>query len=529
MQSSTNPPAATLDALLQRGLRALAAGRLGEAAEACRRVLGQAPRLPQAHFLVGLIALERRDWRTAVHAFGSVTALEPAHAAAWAHLARAWLQMGEFEQAHAALGEAVAHASNDPLVADLVGTVHSLLGDQRAALAAYDRACAARPRHPPFEINRANALVYLGRTQDAEAALERALETDPTSPHAHWLLANARRAVDRRHTDRLETLLAADPPADAVAFLAYAAGKEYEDLEDWPRAFAMFARGAAARRSLVAYDEPAEEALFAALREAFTADWFASRGAGDPDDAPIFIVGQPRSGTTLVERVVTSHSAVHSAGELQQFRLALRRLTRVQAPARLSAEVVRAARDVDVRALGARYLATAQRLRGGRARFVDKMPTNFLLVPLIAAALPNARIVHITRGAADTCFANFKQLFADAYFHSYELCEMGRHFVRYHRLMQAWRERCPGRLIEVRYEDAVANLEPVARRLIAALQLPWEDACLDFHRQRNAVTTASAVQVREPAHTRSVGRWRRYGAALDPLRHVLRDAGIADE
>jgi hypothetical protein len=189
--------------------------------------------------------------------------------------------------------------------------------------------------------------------------------------------------------------------------------------------------------------------------------------------------------------------------------------------------MVRAAATVDPAAFGAAYVRGCAVVRGDRPRFVDKMPMNFLFVPLIAAALPNARIVHVTRDPIDACFASFKQLFADAYPHSYDQAEMARHHVRYQRLMSLWRERLPGRLIEVGYEAAAEDLEATARALINELGLPWEDACLEFHRQEHAVTTASAVQVREPAHTRSIGRWRRYEAELAPMIEVLRQAGLA--
>jgi tetratricopeptide (TPR) repeat protein len=524
------PDADALAALLNRGLAALSSGRIEEAAACCKRALAAAPRAPQAHFLVGLVATERRDWRTAVEAFGSVTRLEPTHAAAWAQLARAWVNAGFLEPAQTAIERALAVGSEDPVVLDLVGVVQSLLGDQVAALTRFDAACRIRPHHPPFELNRANALTFLGRIDEAEAALARVFAVDAEHPQAHWLAASLRRAADRAHVQALEALIErhAQVP-QAIAFYAYAAGKKYEDLGDWTAAFAAYARGAAARRRTIEFDEAAEIALFEALTETFTAAWIAAAAPGDPDPAPIFVVGQPRTGTTLIERVLTSHSQVHAAGELQQFRLAVRRLCGIATKERFSAAMARAAARIEPRRLGSAYLAGCAVVRGERRRFVDKMPTNFLFVPLIAAALPNARIVHVTRHPADSCFASFKQLFADAYPHSYDLLELARHHVRYRRLMDAWRARLPpGRLIEVSYEDAAADLEPTARTLVDALGLPWEDACLEFHRQDRAVTTASAVQVREPAHTRSVGRFRRYEHELAPALAVLRDAGLLD-
>ncbi|WP_276205931.1 sulfotransferase family protein [Halioglobus japonicus] len=155
------------------------------------------------------------------------------------------------------------------------------------------------------------------------------------------------------------------------------------------------------------------------------------------------------------------------------------------------------------------------------------MPQNYLMIPLILKALPNARIVHLVRDPMDACFASFKQLFADAYLHSYEQREMARHHARYRKLMACWRERFPGRFLDISYEDTARDLEPNARALIEFLGLPWEDACLQFHEQTGAVTTASAVQVREPAHTRSIGRWRRYEAQLAPMQDELARANVS--
>jgi len=518
---------------LARGVAALGAGRHDEAIDCARRALAIDARAAQAHFLVGLIAVERRDFRTAASAFGSVTEIDATHAAAWAQLARAWLMQGALGEAQAALSRAAALETNDPGVHDLIGAVHSQLGDQRAALAAFDRAAETLPDHAPFALNRANALIFLGRAREAAAVLGRVLANDPTEPQAHWLLATARSA-DPEHLATLERLLTEPHDDRATAFLAYAAGKLYEDLERWPEAFAAYARGAEAKRRTIDYDDADDAAVFRALDETFTPAWCAAPAAGVDDAAPIFIVGQPRTGTTLIERIVTSHSAVHSAGELAQFRLALRRLARVSSraqpimPGQLSVDVVRAAADVDPVALGTAYLRGCAPVRGRRAHFVDKLPANFLLVPLIARALPRAKIVHVVREPIDSCFACYKQLFADAYPHSYDQVEMARHYARYRQSMSAWRARLPGRIVDVRYEDAVRDLDGTARRLIAALGLPWEDACRDFHLADRPVATASALQVREPAHARSVGRWRRFERELAPTIATLREAKLVD-
>jgi thioredoxin-like negative regulator of GroEL len=529
---AADAPSGWIRAALQQGFADLNAGRPADAAAACQRILAAAPELAEAHFLVGLAARALNDRRTAVSAFGSVTRLRPRHGAAWAQLAHLFMQAGQASRADRALAEAIAHEAGDPLVQDLIGMTQSLLGDQTAARAWYAKAVAGAPDRVGYRVNLANALVFLGETAAAELELERALALAPDNVQAHWLLSGVRKAVDRSHVEML-VRLAARPgqPPRALAFIFYALGKELEDLEEWDRAFAAFVRGAAYRRRTVEFDERAEQATYQTLERLFTAAWLADDRAARPEDfageaAPIFVVGQPRTGTTLVERIISAHSQVHSAGELQQFGLSVRRLVQYEGGRRFAAELMAQAAALDGPTLGRAYLAASVKMRGTTPRFVDKLPSNFLYLPLILKALPNARIVHLVRDPMDACFASFKQLFADAYPHSYDQGEMARHFVRYHRLMAVWRERFPQRFIDIRYEDVTRRLEPEARALLAHLGLPWEDACLAFHQQQGPVATASAVQVREPAHTRSVGRWRRYQSHLAPMREILEAAGI---
>ena len=514
---------------LTRGFDALSRGRPDDAASFCRKVLQAFPKTEQAHFLVGLVALEKNDRRTALNAFGSVTKLSPEHAAAWAHLSRLLMLSGQVRRADQALAEAKRHERGDPMVQDLIGVVSSLLGDQFAARDWYSKAVSSDPTSSRFRVNLANSLVFLGETDQAVRELDRVLKQDPQNAQAHWLLASARRATDRGHIEEIVNLIASRRwPDQALAFLFFGLGKELEDLEEWDRAFEALSRGAQARRRTIEYDEAAEIAAFEAASEVFTRDWMASGAGGDPDPSPIFIIGQPRTGTTLVERIITSHSMVHSAGELQQFSLSIRRIAKGEFLGRFNADLINASVDLDPRVLGEGYLRATEPMRGGLPRFVDKLPANFFYLPLILKALPGAKVVHLVRAPQDACFASFKQLFAEAYPHSYSLDETARHFARYHKLMQVWRSRFEGRFLDVSYEQLVADLEPNARHLIKFLGLPWEDACLAFHEQSGAVATASAAQVREPAHTRSVGRWRRYEERLAPMLKVLGEAGVLD-
>jgi tetratricopeptide (TPR) repeat protein len=513
---------------LRQGFGLLAAGRLEEASECCRRLLGAKPDLVEAHFLVGLIALEMEQHGTAVRAFGSVTKLREDHGAAWANLARLFMRAGQPVRADAALEKAVQFNDGNPVVCDLVGAVYGMLGDQVEAEKWIDKAVASQPDNAIFLVNQANNHMFLGRLDEAEAVLGKVLAMQPDNANAHWLLSNLRRATDRSHVETLERLCRDESRGPrALAFLNYGLGKELEDLEEWEAAFDAFARGASARRTTLEFDEPSEVEMFEAFAEVFTADWLQTGEGGHDDPSPIFVVGQPRTGTTLVERIITSHSQVHSAGELKQFGHSVRRLSSYREPARYSPKLATLAAGIDAEKLGKAYMATTVNMRGTLPRFVDKLPPNYLYIPLILKALPNAKIVHLTRDPMDACFASFKQLFADAYPHSYDQAEMARHHARYHRLMAVWRDRFPGRFYDISYEETARDLEPNARALIDYLELPWEDACLHFHKQDAAVTTASAVQVRQPVHTRSIGRWRRYERQLAPMRQALEAEGVS--
>jgi tetratricopeptide (TPR) repeat protein len=519
--------AAWMQDALRDGFSLLSMGRLDEASECCKRLLGAKPDLVEAHFLVGLIALELKKTWTAVSAFGSVTKLQEDHGAAWANLARLFMLAGQPSRADAALEKAVKYNDGNPLVLDLIGATYGLLGDQQEASVWVEKAVRKVPKSVPFLVNQANSHMFLGKLDDAEKVLRKALGYQAGNANANWLLSNVRKAKDRAHVEQLEQLVQQeDRNPRALAFLYYGLGKELEDLEEWDKAYDAFDRGAKARRSTIEFDEQSEIEMYQAFGEVFTSDWLNKDAGGHDDPSPIFVVGQPRTGTTLVERIITSHSQVHSAGELKQFGTSVRRLSNYQEPTRQSAKLAHLAAAIDWGRLGKAYMVTTAKMRGSLPRFVDKLPPNYLYVPLILKTLPKAKIVHLTRNPMDACFASFKQLFANAYPHSYDQAEMARHHARYYHLMALWRERFGGHFFDIAYEDTARDLEPNARALIEFLELPWEDACLHFHKQDTAVTTASAVQVREPAHTRSIGRWLRYEKQLGVMRQTLEEQGV---
>lgn len=526
MKKASPPLQPWMQQTLREGFGHLNAGRIQEASACCQKLLTAKSDLVEAHFLVGLISLEIKQTGNAIRAFGSVTTLQPNHGAAWAQLANLFVRSGQAGRADAALAKAVKHADGNPVILDLIGTAHGQLGEQAEAGKWFAKALKKAPDNIPFQINRANNHRFLDQLDEAEELLKQVIAIAPGHPNAHWLISGLRKAKDRTHVEQLQDLLARNRHPQAVAFLAYGLGKELEDLEDWDGAFQAFAQGAAARRATLEFNEALEASMYDAFTETFTREWLATGPFGNDDPSPIFVVGQPRTGTTLVERIIVAHSQVHSAGELRQFGHCLRRLGDYQEATSISPKLAEMGANVDPEQLGTAYLQSTSKLRGDTPRFVDKLPPNYLYIPLILKALPKAKIVHVRRGPMDACFASFKQLFAEAYPHSYEQREMARHHARYFRLMDTWRERFGDRFFDISYEATATDLEPNARALIDFLELPWEDACLAFHEQKGAVTTASSVQVRQPAHTRSVGRWMRYEEQLTPMREELEKEGV---
>ena len=512
---------------LADGFAALNRGDLATAGEACKQALAIDQTHVPAHFLVGLVALEGKQRQVAHEAFKSVVKLDRDHAAAWAHLAKLNVGEGRIAAAESALREVRRVQPNDPMVIELTGTVLNSLGEYEAAELFFERAHEMSPQNPSALMNLGNVRVFLGKIDDAVALFKRAIDLEPNSAQCHWGLANSAKAKDDTHIKTMQGLIHSGRQSKrSQGFLHYAIGKENEDLGNWPEAFSAFTQGARARRETVEFNEADETAMFEAIKETYTAQWLANCPAGAEDPAPIFVLGQPRTGTTLIERVITSHSQVYSAGELQQFGLAVRRASRHADPKRFSKELFIAAATVNPSEIGSMYLRSTAKLRDKSPFFVDKLPVNYLNIPLILAALPKAKIVHLVRGPMDACFASFKQLFADAYLHSYDQSEMARHHARYRDLMAHFRQEFPGRIVDISYEDTARDLEPNARKLINALKLDWEDACLNFHESSSGVATASSVQVREPAHTRSIGRWRRYETELLPMMGELTRLGV---
>ncbi len=370
----------------------------------------------------------------------------------------------------------------------------------------------------------AAGLVALGDLTGAERVFDAIVRRWPADGAAWSNRATLRRWTQGdNHVAAIEAVL---PTAGAEARIAleYALAKELEDLGQSEESFAHLSRGAGLRRARLSYAVDVDVAMMGEIARCFDSARLAKAPQAQVDrPGPIFVLGLPRSGTTLVDRILSSHSGVESLGELPDVAMALMETT---TPRQDRAAFVAAAAGADPAPLRARILRRLAGYEPLRPLTLDKTPVNFLYVGLIARALPEARIVHVRRSPMDVGYALYKTLFQTGCPYSYDLADIGRYIGAYRRLMDHWRTVLPGRMIEVDYETLVEDLPGEARRLVAACGLGWEDACEAFHRNPQPSSTASAAQVRRPVHRDSVALWRRYAAQLEPLRTVLAREGL---
>jgi len=302
----------------------------------------------------------------------------------------------------------------------------------------------------------------------------------------------------------------------------YALGKHLEHEGDYDAAFGHYGAGAAIRRRHEQYDPAQTQHLHDRIIEVFTPEFLAERqGWGDPSPDPILVVGLPRSGSTLIEQILASHSQVEGTRELPDLGRCVRTINRARRERGAYPEALQSMGAEDCAALGRQYLEGAGRYRSGRPFFIDKMPNNFALIGLLHLMVTTAKVIDARRHPLDSCLGSWKQLFFKGQSFTYDFFELGEYYLEYRRLMDHWHAVLPGKVLEVRYEDVVADLEGQARRMLDFLGLPFEDACLRFWETERAVNTASSEQVRQPVYTGSINRWRRYAHHLGELQEVL--------
>jgi Flp pilus assembly protein TadD len=454
--------------------------------------------------------------------FRRAVLLNPDSAEAHCNLGSALIDLGKSEQAEAVLRHAVTLRPDFAIALHNLGT--ALIGLDRSdeAVVVIRRAVALNPDLAAAYHNLSVALMELGRLTEAREAAERAIALAPLELSYLRQLGEVRRYVaGDRYFTALQALANNEGAlsVDDRTILQFALAKAHADIGQPQEEFQRLLAGNALKRSQIDYDEIAVLGEIERARHVFTSELIRGRGGGgEPSPKPIFIVGMPRSGTTLVEQILASHPRVRGAGELTLFERAIGDVRSAMREAQAYPEMALQMSGTHFRELGARYLAGIERLAPAASHVTDKMPTNFLFAGLIHLALPNATIIHTVRNPVDTCISCFSRLFTEVNFQTYDLAELGRYYRHYKALMAHWHRVLPtGRILDVSYEDTVADLERSARRILSHCGLPWDPRCLDFHLTERVVRSASATQVRQPIYASSIGRWRAYEPLLGPL------------
>lgn len=404
------------------------------------------------------------------------------------------------------------------------------LGLREQAVELYQRAIELQPDDARHYYNVACLQRSLGELESAEENFDVAISLNPADYESFKIRSDLRKQTpERNHVEELQGLLNSDVADDRGRVqIHYALAKELEDLGEFERSFESLRNGSEQRRKLMQYDVARDLETIDAIKQAFPRKVFDAASESSPNAECIFVLGMPRTGTTLVERILASHTDVFAAGELNDFAAQLMVMMRANtAGKRISRdEMVASSARLDFRRLGKSYISSTRPFTGKAPRFIDKMPLNYLYVGLIHLALPNAKIVNLRRDPMDTCYAVYKQLFVDAYPFSYDLRELAQYYVAYHRLMEHWNLVLPGVIHTVHYEELVSDIEAQARALLSACELDWQPQCLTFYKNKAASTTASTAQVRQPAYTSSIGKWRNYTTQLQPIADILEQAGI---
>lgn len=436
----------------------------------------------------------------------------------------ALLQVGEVVAARACLDDpAIAGCTVGAALAQLAG-IRQMLGEHEAAMSLLDRAQGLGHDSADFRFTRGVQLMFNGRMDEAERELNACLAMGTQYGRAAITRARLRKqtAASNHVSDLRRRIAAAESGSENQAAFAYALYKELDDLGDYANAWAALTQGAAIMARRYPYDAAAESVRIDRLLGLIDAAFVSRPGTtADAGPIPIFIIGMPRSGTTLLDRLLGAHPQVESAGELGDFARALRWAADHFSSQPIDDVILDRAEQLDYAALGQRYLAQTRWRANGKRCFVDKLPINWVQAGFIARALPQARILHMRRPAMDVCYSNYRAYFGAGYAYSYAFDPLAAHYRDYRRTLAHWHRVMPGRILDVDYTQLVADTETVTRRVLDFCGLPFEAGCVEVQRNPTPVATLSAAQVREPLHDRAMHEWRRYAVQCTPLRERL--------
>jgi len=519
-----------LKKLTTKAATALNKGAFSELESCAKQILALDASYADAWFFLSLAAAERRKVSVAIELVNSALRLSPRDAEYVAHKARLHTMAGEKTDAIAAADYAMTLEPDKPLVLDTLGVVYSRFEMHERAREVLKRSVSVSPDNAQFQFNLASVEQFLGNAVGAEEGYRNAIRVKPDFYRAYWALSELEKNLgpSGRMSSLEELLRRSDLSPEDRLYLGHAISREFEKTGDYDSAFQALSSGKQGMRANVGYRIADDRRLFESIRQAFPVDGDYERG--DLGNQNIFVLGMPRSGTTLVDRILSSHSRIVSMGEVQYFARAMKEVSGSKSRAMLDSELVAGSRDVNFPEVGRRYLYQVGMRAGLREFSLDKMPLNFLYVGFILKALPGAKIVCLRRHPVDTCLSNYRQLFAvnfSFYNYHYDLKDTADYYCLFDELMAHWKAVFPDRFFELDYEAVVASPESTVRELSSFLGVDFEPACLEFYNSKSAVSTASAMQVREPLYSSAVNRWKHFGDHLAPVFETLSGKGIS--
>ncbi len=500
-------------------------GRLEEAERLYREVIRDNPENIDAMRMLGRVAVSAGRQVDAERLFRRVVTLAPDFVGALVDLGRVLKDQNYFEEAIECFERVIALEPDSPQGHFLLAGTLAPSARTHEAIAAYRRALELTPGFPGAWLGLGHVLKTVGEQKEAIAAYRKCIEVRPDNGESYWSLANLKtyRLDDRDIESMTRSLEREDLNDQSAVNFMFALAKAWEDRGDYDKAWQYYRDGNGRQRMLEKYDPVQLEDMNESIRNVFTRELMQEKsGGGSTSDAPIFIVGLPRSGSTLLEQILASHSRVEGTSELPYLGRVATSLNRNRADGINYPQAVRELSAEHFTALGEDYLRLASLHRQeGCAHFIDKMPNNYPNIGLLHLILPNAKIIDARRHPLDSCLSCFRQLFAKGQTFTYDLADIGEYFLEYQRMMDHWHDVLPGKVLTVQYEALVGDFEPQLRRLLEHCGLPWEDACLNYHETERPVRTASSEQVRKPIYTGSIGFWRNYEAELGELIDVL--------